>query len=121
MSATLRENRYGHFSGDGREYVITDPRTPRPWVNVIANPRLGLVVSHTGSGFTFIDNSQLGVITRWQQELVEDCSGKALYLRDVATGRVWSAAPAPGSYAVSMNSFWNSRRGAGATPQFHSR
>ncbi|PWB67572.1 MAG: glycosyl transferase family 36 [Holophagae bacterium] len=95
MNATLRENRYGHFSGDGREYVITDPRTPRPWVNVISNPRLGLVVSHTGSGFTFVDNSQLGVITRWQQELVEDCSGKALYLRDAADGSVWSASPAP--------------------------
>ena len=95
MNATLRDNAYGHFSGDGREYVITDPRTPRPWVNVIANPQLGLVVSQTGSGFTFIDNSQLGVITRWQQELVEDCSGKALYLRDAATGSVWSAAPAP--------------------------
>jgi cellobiose phosphorylase len=95
MSATLRDNRYGHFSADGREYVITDPRAPRPWVNVISNPRLGLVVSHTGSGFTFVDNSQLGVITRWQQELVEDCSGKALYLRDAADGSVWSAAPAP--------------------------
>jgi cellobiose phosphorylase len=95
MNATLRENRFGHFSDDGREYVITDPRTPRPWVNVIANPRLGLVVSHTGSGFTFVDNSQLGVITRWQQELVEDCSGKALYLRDAAGGSVWSASPAP--------------------------
>ena len=93
MNAMLRDNAYGHFSGDGLEYVITDPRTPRPWVNVIANPRLGLVVSHTGSGFTFIDNSQLGVITRWQQELVEDCSGKALYLRDAATGSVETYQP----------------------------
>ena len=88
-------NRYGHFSDDGTEYVITDPRTPRPWVNVIANPRLGLVVSQTGSGFTWIDNSQLGVITRWQQDLTHDASGKFLYLRDVDTGTVWSLSPAP--------------------------
>jgi len=89
------ENRYGRFTGDGPEYVITDPRTPRPWVNVIATPRLGLVVSQTGSGFTWIDNSQLGVITRWQQDLTQDASGKFLYLRDAETGTVWSVSPAP--------------------------
>ncbi|HVN75529.1 MAG TPA: hypothetical protein VMT19_04375 [Thermoanaerobaculaceae bacterium] len=88
-------NRYGHFSEDGSEYVVTDPRTPRPWVNVIATPRLGLVVSQTGSGFTWIDNSQLGVITRWQQDLAHDSSGKFLYVRDAETGAVWSLSPAP--------------------------
>ncbi len=88
-------NRYGHFAPDGREYIITDPRTPRPWVNIIATPRLGLAVSQTGSGFTWIDNSQLAVITRWQQDLAEDCSGKFLYARDVESGRVWSLSPAP--------------------------
>jgi cellobiose phosphorylase len=88
-------NRYGRFSPDGSEYWITDPRTPRPWVNVIANPRLGLVVSQTGSGFTWIDNSQLAVITRWQQDLVQDSSGKFLYLRDAASGEAWSLSPAP--------------------------
>ncbi|MRR11227.1 hypothetical protein EG835_01780, partial [bacterium] len=49
-------NAYGRFTEDGREYVITDPRTPRPWVNVISNARAGLVVSQTGSGFTWVDN-----------------------------------------------------------------
>ena len=58
--ADLPSSRYGHFSADGTEYVITDPRPPRPWVNVIANPRVGLAVSQTGSGFSWIDNSQLG-------------------------------------------------------------
>ena len=43
----LPSNRYGHFSEDGREYVVTDPRPPRPWTNVIANERVGLAVSHT--------------------------------------------------------------------------
>ena len=49
-------DRYGRFSDDGREYIITDPWPPRPWSNVIANERLGLAVSHSGSGFTWIDN-----------------------------------------------------------------
>jgi cellobiose phosphorylase len=88
-------NRYGRFSPDGSEYWITDPKTPRPWVNVIANPRLGLVISQAGGGFTWIDNSQLAVITRWQQDLLQDSSGKFLYLRDTASGEVWSLSPAP--------------------------
>ncbi len=88
-------NAYGRFSEDGREFVITDPRTPRPWVNVIANERAGLVVSQTGSGFTWVDNSQLAVVTRWEQDLTRDSSGRFLYLRDLDTREVWSLSPAP--------------------------
>jgi len=88
-------NAYGHFTPDGREFRITDVRTPRPWVNIIANPRFGLAVSHTGSGFTWVDNSQLAVITRWQQDLCHDSSGKFLYVRDADKGDLWSLSPAP--------------------------
>jgi cellobiose phosphorylase len=91
----VRVGGFGHFAPDGREFVITDFRTPRPWVNVIANPRFGLAVSQTGSGFTWIDNSQLAVITRWQQDLTRDEYGKFLFLRDDEVGRVWSLSPAP--------------------------
>jgi cellobiose phosphorylase len=91
----LAATRYGHFSADGAEYVVTDPRTPRPWINVIANPRVGLAVSQTGSGFSWIDNSQLGAIVRWQQDLAEDRSGRFLYLVDEADGAIASLAPAP--------------------------
>jgi len=93
MRKTMKE--YGHFSEDGLEYLITDPRTPRPWVNVIANPRVGLTVSQTGSGFSWIDNSQLAVVTRWVQDLAEDVSGKFVYLKDVESGDLWSLSPAP--------------------------
>ncbi|HEX7528750.1 MAG TPA: glycosyl transferase family 36, partial [Thermoanaerobaculia bacterium] len=86
---------YGRFSEDGREYVITDPRTPRPWVNVVANPSAGFVVSQTGSGFSFLENSQLAVVTRWRQDLVEDLSGKFLYVKDTEGGDLWSLSPAP--------------------------
>jgi cellobiose phosphorylase len=88
-------NVYGHFSPDGAEYIITDPRPPRPWINLIANPRVGLAVSQTGSGFSWIDNSQLAVIVRWRQDLAEDCSGRFLYLWDRDADEVWSLAPAP--------------------------
>ncbi|HKE19834.1 MAG TPA: hypothetical protein VKB80_33390 [Kofleriaceae bacterium] len=89
------EGRYGRFSPDGTEYLITDPRPPRPWSNVIANPRMGLAVSQTGSGFTWVDNSQLGVLTDWKQDFAQDSSGKFLYARDRDSGAVWSLSPAP--------------------------
>jgi cellobiose phosphorylase len=94
-TAPAATERYGRFAAGGSEYVITDPRTPRPWSNVIANERVGLAVSQTGSGFSWIDNSQLAVLTRWQQDLAEDRSGRFLYLRDCDDGTVWSLAPAP--------------------------
>ncbi len=88
-------DRYGHFSADGREYIITDPRPPRPWSNVIANERFGLAVSQSGSGFTWIDNSQLAVVNWWQQDFAQDTAGKFIYARDAASGEVWSLSPAP--------------------------
>ena len=86
---------YGHFSADGREFIVTDPRTPRPWANVIANERLGLAVSQSGSGFTWIDNSQLAVVNWWQQDFAQDTTGKFLYAVDRDSGRTWSLSPAP--------------------------
>jgi cellobiose phosphorylase len=88
-------NRYGHFLADGREFVVTDPRPPRPWANIIANERVGLAVSHTGGGFSWIDNSQLAAVTRWVQDLASDRSGKFLYARDAEDGRLWSLSPSP--------------------------
>ncbi|HEX6095373.1 MAG TPA: glycosyl transferase family 36, partial [Thermoanaerobaculia bacterium] len=84
---------YGHFSADGREYVITDPRPPRPWSNIIANPRLGLAVAQSGSGFTWIDNSQLAVVNWWQQDFAQDSAGKFLYVTE--GDDLWSLSPAP--------------------------
>ncbi|MBF8256921.1 MAG: glycosyltransferase 36, partial [Anaerolineales bacterium] len=59
-------NSLGGFTGDGREYVIylaPEAHTPAPWVNVIANPTFGTVVSETGAGFTWYGNSQRNRLT----------------------------------------------------------
>jgi cellobiose phosphorylase len=84
------ESKYGYFTADGREYVITRPDTPRPWVNVICNGDYGLIESHTGSGFSWRDNSNLSRITRWDQDLIKDSWGKYIYIRDREKGDFWS-------------------------------
>ncbi|HLD50427.1 MAG TPA: glycosyl transferase family 36 [bacterium] len=85
------QSKYGYFTGDGREYVITRPDTPRPWVNVICNGDYGLVETQTGSGFSWRDNSNLSRVTRWDQDLIRDSWGKYIYLRDKDSGKYWSA------------------------------
>ncbi|MEM8757659.1 MAG: glycosyl transferase family 36 [Planctomycetota bacterium] len=91
-----RTTSHGFFDDDGFAFTITDRATPRPWSNVISNGRYGLVVSHNGGGFSWLDNSQLNVLTRWEMDLVEDRTGKHLYLHDMESGETWSAAPSPG-------------------------
>jgi cellobiose phosphorylase len=84
------ESKYGYFTQDGREYVITCPDTPRPWVNVICNGDYGLIETQTGSGFSWRDNSSLSRLTRWDQDLIRDSWGKYIYVRDQDTGKFWS-------------------------------
>ncbi len=94
--------RYGAFSADGSEYVITDPATPRPWINVISNGDYGFTVSQAGGGYSWRTHAQLNRLTRWEQDLVRDEWGKFIYLRD-EKGHLWSAGwkpvcAAPGAY-----------------------
>ena len=84
------ETRYGYFSEQGHEYVITDLHTPRPWVNVISNGSYGMVVSQLNGGFSWIGHSNFNRLTRWQQDLVMDNWGKYIYLRDDETNAFWS-------------------------------
>lgn len=95
-------NGYGGFSQDGTEYVIELPQTegelrrpPLPWINVIANEHAGCLVSETGAGCTWARNSQANRLTPWSNDPVRDPCGEAVYLRDEATGEVWSPLPAP--------------------------
>ncbi|HVN54432.1 MAG TPA: glucoamylase family protein [Anaerolineaceae bacterium] len=92
------DNGLGGFSPDGREYVLflqPGQNTPRPWVNVIANPQFGFLVSEAGSGFTWAGNSGENRLTPWRNDPLADMPGEALYLRDEETGLVWSPTPLP--------------------------
>ncbi|GLZ89144.1 cyclic beta 1-2 glucan synthetase [Metapseudomonas resinovorans] len=91
-------NAYGGFSRDGSEYVLKlEPgvATPAPWVNVLANPLFGTVISESGSAYTWNLNAHEFRLTPWQNDAVRDASGEALYLRDDETGHYWSATPLP--------------------------
>jgi cyclic beta-1,2-glucan synthetase len=89
-------NGIGGFTSDGREYVITtskDRLTPAPWVNILANPVFGSVISENGLAYTWAENSHEYRLTPWYNDPVTDSSGEALYIRDEETGHFWSPAP----------------------------
>ncbi len=91
-------NGLGGFTPDGREYVISlapGRVTPAPWVNVLANPNFGTVVSENGVAYTWSENAHEFRLTPWHNDPVTDSSGEALYLRDEETGHVWSPTPLP--------------------------
>jgi len=95
------DNGLGGFSADGREYVITaspGAMTPMPWLNVLANPTFGTIVSEAGSASTWSENSQLFRLTPWSNDPVSDTSTEALYIRDEDSDRFWSPTllPRPG-------------------------
>lgn len=95
MAETLCKTRYGHFAEDGREFVIIEPKTPRPWSTVVSNGDAGFIVSQSGGGYSWRGNAQVNRLTRWDQDIIKDEWGKYLYLRDAETGEVWSAAWKP--------------------------
>jgi cyclic beta-1,2-glucan synthetase len=91
-------NGLGGFTDNGREYAIVlseGQRTPEPWANVIANPNFGFLVSESGAGFTWSLNSHENQITPWSNDHVMDTPGEVIYVRDDATGEVWTPTALP--------------------------
>jgi len=82
--------KYGRFSDDGNEYIISTHRTPKPWINVISNGEYGLVISQAGGGFSWLSHSEFNRLNRWHQDLVQDNWGKYFYIKNEDTGEIWS-------------------------------
>jgi cyclic beta-1,2-glucan synthetase len=107
-------NGLGGFTPDGREYAIylgPGAHTPDPWVNVIANPSFGTIVSETGSGFTWFGNSQRNRLTEWSNDPVVDPPSEVVYIRDEETGSYWTPTASP----IREDSAYRARHGAGYT------
>ncbi len=105
-------NSLGGFTPDGREYAIylgPGINTPTPWVNVIANPTFGTLISETGAGFTWYGNSQRNRLTHWSNDPVMDTPSEALYVRDEENGVCWAPTPSP----IREGTAYRARHGAG--------
>jgi cyclic beta-1,2-glucan synthetase len=92
------QNGFGGFTRDGHEYVITlqpGQMTPAPWINVLANPYFGTVVSESGAAYTWVENAHEFRLTPWSNDPVQETTGEALYIRDEQTGQFWSPTPLP--------------------------
>jgi len=111
-------NGVGGFTADGREYAIylgPNVSTPLPWINVLANPVFGAIVSEAGSGCCWYGNSQSNRLTPWSNDPVLDPSTEAIYIRDEDTGVFWTPTPLP----VRELDAYRARHGQGYTEIEH--
>ena len=81
--------KYGHFDDERREYVITNPKTPYPWINYLGNENFFSLTSNTGGGYTFYKDAKFRRLTRYRYNNVPvDDGGKYFYIKEGDT--VWS-------------------------------
>lgn len=86
----MRLEDYGHFSEDGKEFIITRPDTPAPWVNYISNGRYTGLITNAGGGFSYWMDPRDSRITRWRyNSLPWDRPGRYVYIRE-SDGDYWS-------------------------------
>ena len=86
--------KYGYFDDLNREYVITQPNTPAPWVNYLGSPEYGAIISNNAGGYSFAKSGANGRILRYVFNHF-DQPGRYIYLRDNQTGDYWSASWQP--------------------------
>jgi cellobiose phosphorylase len=83
--------KYGHFDDTSREYVITQPDTPLPWINYLGNEAYFGLISNTAGGYSFYKDARMRRLTRYRYNNSPlDIGGRYLYLRDNKSGKYWS-------------------------------
>lgn len=83
--------KYGHFDDNAREYVITQPDTPMPWINYLGSEAYFGLISNTAGGYSFYKDARLRRLTRYRYNNSPlDMGGRYLYLRDNKSGKYWS-------------------------------
>ena len=85
----MKDKRFGYFDDDNREYVITDPKTPWPWINYLGNEDFFSLISNTAGGYSFYKDAKFRRITRYRYNNVPmDNGGRYFYINE--GGNVWS-------------------------------
>ena len=103
--------KFGHFDDANREYVITNPRTPWPWINYLGTEDFFSLVSNTAGGYSFYKDAKFRRITRYRYNGVPmDAGGMYFYIKDGAT--VWNPGWKPCKTALD---FYECRHGMGYT------
>ncbi len=81
--------KFGFFDDDNKEYVITTPQTPYPWINYLGNTNFFSLISNSGGGYSFYKDAGLRRITRYRYNNAPlDAGGKYFYIKDEDT--IWS-------------------------------
>ena len=85
----MEDRKFGYFDDLNREYVITDPKTPWPWINYLGNEDFFSLISHTAGGYSFYKDAKFRRITRYRYNNVPmDNGGRYFYIND--NGTLWS-------------------------------
>jgi cellobiose phosphorylase len=102
---------FGHFDDEAREYVITTPHTPYPWINYLGAQEFFGLVSHTGGGYCFYRDAKMRRLTRYRYNNIPvDDGGRYFSIND--GGDVWSPGYRP--YKKELE-FFETRHGMGYT------
>jgi cellobiose phosphorylase len=81
--------RYGYFDDDAREYVITTPLTPAPWINYLGSQNFFSLISHMGGGYSFYRDARMRRLTRYRYNNVpNDVGGRYFFVND--DGDTWT-------------------------------
>lgn len=82
----MEEKKYGHFDDAHREYVITEPKTPWPWINYLGNEDFFSLISNTAGGYSFYKDAKFRRITRYRYNGIPmDNGGRYFYIKDGET------------------------------------
>jgi cellobiose phosphorylase len=103
--------RFGYFDDENREYVITTPKTPYPWINYLGSENFFSLVSHRAGGYCFYRDARLRRLMRYRYNNVPtDVGGRYFYIND--GGEVWNPSFAPTNTALDA---FECRHGLGYT------
>jgi cyclic beta-1,2-glucan synthetase len=94
----LKRNQLGGFLSDSNHYLmpkVGSDRPPLPWCNIVANPHFGFLVSESGGGYTWSENSRENRLTAWSNDPILDQVSEVVYLRKSDSGEYWSLTPQP--------------------------